>query len=152
MNTRAVIIRPARHSDLDTLVGLLAALFSLEADFTPDKEGQRRGLALMLDGCGKHRCLLVAEEAGEVVAMAAIQTLVSTAEGGPVGLVEDVVVAEARRGRGIGQALLKALDDWARQHGLTRLQLLADRHNRPAIDFYTKAGWQPTQLICLRRK
>jgi GNAT superfamily N-acetyltransferase len=84
--------------------------------------------------------------------MASIQTLISTAEGGPVGLVEDVVVAKSWRGRGIGQNLLEALGDWARQHGLTRLQLLADRHNRNALDFYAKDGWQPTALICLRKK
>jgi GNAT superfamily N-acetyltransferase len=152
MNQRAVIIRPAQHKDIDTLVGLLEALFSLEADFSPHPERQRRGLALMLDGCGKHRCLLVAETAGEVVAMASIQTLISTAQGGPVGLVEDVVVAKAWRGRGIGQQLMAAIGDWARRHGLTRLQLLADRHNRKALDFYAKAGWQATQLICLRER
>jgi GNAT superfamily N-acetyltransferase len=69
-----------------------------------------------------------------------------------VGLVEDVVVAERWRGRGIGQQLMTAIGDWARRHGLTRLQLLADRHNRKALDFYAKAGWQPTQLICLRER
>ncbi|MDJ0780696.1 MAG: GNAT family N-acetyltransferase [Desulfosarcinaceae bacterium] len=151
MNRGNIIIRRARHGDLDALVNLLQALFSLEVDFTPDPARQRRGLALFLDGCGKHRCLMVAERAGEVVAMASIQTLLSTAEGGPVGLVEDVVVAEFHRGQGIGRDLMAALEDWARRHGLTRLQLLADRSNRAGRDFYTRRGWQTTQLICLRK-
>ena len=31
------------------------------------------------------------------------------------------------------------------------MQLLADRTNHPALDFYRRQGWQHTQLICLRK-
>jgi len=34
---------------------------------------------------------------------------------------------------------------------VSRLQLLADRNNIQATDFYQKLGWQATQLICLRK-
>jgi GNAT superfamily N-acetyltransferase len=61
------------------------------------------------------------------------------------------VVTERLRGQGIGAALLATLAAWAVQHGATRLQLLADGQNRPALDFYRKNGWLPTQLICLRK-
>ena len=152
MKAKNIVIRMAQRGDLDALVKLLEALFRLEPDFTPDPVRQRRGLTLFLDGCGKHRCLLVAETAGEVVAMASIQVLVSTAEGGLVGLVEDVVVAAAHRGRGVGRQLMTALADWAHRHGLSRLQLLADRENRAALEFYARLGWRPTQLICLRKR
>lgn len=152
MQPAKVIIRPAIHKDLDDLVGLLQDLFALETDFVPAPERQRRGLKQLMDGCGKHRCLLVAEDTGAAIAMVSVQVLISTAEGGPVGLVEDVVVKEACRGHGVGRRLMTAVSNWAEQHGLTRLQLLADRHNRPALDFYTKLGWQPTQLICLRQR
>lgn len=159
MNSEGLTIRPAVLGDLDDLVQLLQALFALEEDFSPDPERQRLGLKLFLDGCGKHRCLLVAEDAqaaaanagGAVVAMASVQILISTAEGGPVGMVEDVVVRRDRRGRGVGRLLMAELSRWADQRGLKRLQLLADRHNRPALDFYAQMGWQPTELICLRR-
>jgi hypothetical protein len=46
---------------------------------------------------------------------------------------------------------MAAISTWADRHGLTRLQLLADRNNRPALDFYARLGWRQTQLICLRR-
>lgn len=159
MNSEGLTIRPAVIADLDDLVQLLQALFALEADFSPDPERQRLGLKLFLDGCGKHRCLLVAEDAeaaavkadGKVIAMASVQILISTAEGGAVGMVEDVVVRRDRRGHGVGRRLMVELFRWADQRGLKRLQLLADRHNRPALDFYAQMGWQPTELICLRR-
>ena len=145
-----VDVRAARVSDLDDLVGLLQELFSIEADFTPDPERQRRGLALLLDGSPDRR-VFVAEADGRVVGMATVQALVSTAEGGFVGLVEDVVVARGERGRGVGRRLLAALEAWARERGLTRLQLLADRENAPALRFYGRCGWAPTRLGCLRR-
>jgi hypothetical protein len=33
---------------------------------------------------------------------------------------------------------------------VSRLQLLADRSNVPALDFYRIMGWHMTELICLR--
>lgn len=46
-----------------------------------------------------------------IVGMATIQTLISTAEGGRVGLVEDVVVDESFRGKGIGKLLLAGIEE-----------------------------------------
>jgi len=151
-HTGALTIRSAQRSDLDDLVSLLQALFAIEEDFTPDPDRQRQGLKCFLDGCGKHRCILVAESEGRVIAMATIQILISTAEGGPVGLVEDVVVREDYRGQGIGRRLMTALTTWATERGLMRLQLLADRTNFSALDFYNKQGWLPTRLMGLRKK
>ena len=145
-------IRNARPEDLDTLTALLRKLFSIEADFSVDAERQRRGLALMLDGCLKHRCVKVAEIDGAVVGMVTAQMLISTAEGGAVALVEDMVVHGRHRGRGIGRQLMAAIESWSRERGASRLQLLADRTNFSALDFYDKIGWRPTRMICLRRK
>jgi GNAT superfamily N-acetyltransferase len=66
--------------------------------------------------------------------------------------VEDVVVEAAWRGQGLGRRLLAALADWAGEQGISRLQLLADRNNQPALDFYRQLGWQTTALICLRQR
>jgi GNAT superfamily N-acetyltransferase len=106
----------------------------------------------MLAGDGSLRIVVAAEAEGQVVGLASAQILISTAEGGPAGLVEDVVVAEGWRGRGIGRKLVAALEQWAATRGATRLQLLADRDNRPALRFYDAIGWERTRLICLRKK
>jgi ribosomal protein S18 acetylase RimI-like enzyme len=144
------VVRPAEPRDLDALVRLLDVLFSLEADFTPDAERQRRGLAALLADPG--RCVvLVAERGGLVAGMVTGQVLVSTAEGGPSVLAEDLVVEEAARGLGLGRALLDALDHWARARGATRVQLLVDEENLEALAFYRRLAWGPTQLRALRR-
>ena len=146
-----VKIRDALPDDVAALTALLQALFSIEADFSADATRQQRGLSLMLDGCGKHRCVKVAIVNGCVVGMCTAQSLVSTAEGAMVALVEDMVVDSRYRGMGIGRKLMAAIELWASKHEMRRMQLLADRTNFSALDFYDKLGWCPTQLICLRR-
>lgn len=143
-----VVVRAARNADIDHLVNLLRSLFAIEQDFVFDPSRQRQGLAMMLDN--PQGCLLVAEEDGQVVGMCSGQLLVSTAEGGLSLLVEDVVVDEKWRGRGVGRLLVEAVSDWARDNNVRRLQLLADRNNTPALAFYRCLGWKGTELICLR--
>jgi len=145
-----ISIRKATAADVEALVPLLADLFSIEADFRPDVERQRRGLALLL-AAPAQSLVLVAERGGEVVGMVTVQLVVSTAEGAQSGLLEDMVVAPAARGRGIGRRLLEAAEGWTRERGATRLQLLADRENGPALRFYERMGWRGTRLVCLRR-
>jgi len=148
--TADVSIRRATSRDLDALVRLLGVLFSIEADFAPDVERQRRGLAMLL-ATPERAAVLVAERAGAVAGMVTAQLVVSTAEGGPSALVEDMVVEANERRHGVGRALLAAAEAWAAERGATRLQLLADRENAPALRFYERLGWRWTQLVCLRR-
>lgn len=143
------LIRPAQQKDVEQLVGLLHSLFTIEEDFSADTGKQRCGLELML--AGAHSQVLVAEADGQVVGMCTGQVVISTAEGGPAILVEDMVVAEGYRGQGIGRLLLSVLIDWSRGLGATRMQLLADRNNQPALDYYRHLGWQQTALHCWRR-
>jgi GNAT superfamily N-acetyltransferase len=143
-------IRPATPGDLDALVRLLGVLFTLEADFRPDPKAQRRGLLRMLED-RERRLVLVAEVLGALVGMVTVQLVVSTAEGGDAGLLEDLVVDESVRGKGLGCELLHRAEAWAFERGATRLQLLADRENAPALRFYARLRYSPTQLVCLRR-
>ena len=143
-----ILIRDAVADDIPAMVELLAQLFSIEQDFVPDAEKQGRGLALLLAQPGAH--LMVAEREGRVVGMISVQMLISTAEGGAVGLVEDLVVGEGHRGEGIGGRLLRGMEARARETGLSRLQLLADMDNTSALEFYTRRGWCRTSLLALR--
>lgn len=149
--TSRIIVRRGLPSDVDSLTELLAQLFAIEADFAFDREKQRRGLTMLLD---KERdcCLLVAECQGVLVGMCSAQLLISTAEGGLKALIEDMVVAEGYRGRGVGRQLLTAVEYWALQQDAKRLDLLADRHNTPALFFYEKMCWSRTDLIALQKK
>ena len=148
--TSKTSIRGARPGDLGAMVELLHLLFSIEADFNFDADRQRRGLQMMLDR--DDAVILVAENKNRVIGMCTGQLTISTAEGGPALLVEDVVVAEVWQGLGVGRQLMSALVHWAMDRKLRRLQLLADRNNAAALEFYKTLGWQPTELICLRKR
>lgn len=151
MRASDIVIRQAVFSDINDIVPLLEELFAIEEDFTFNEPAQRQGLMMMLDN-NKGRCIMLAETDGKVIGMCSIQTFISTAEGGVVGNVEDMVVSSAYRGKGIGRLLLEAIEKWARVHHIKRLQLLADVNNSPAFTFYKKLYWEKTQLICLRKK
>jgi GNAT superfamily N-acetyltransferase len=147
-----VTIRHGQPSDIPKMAELLGVLFSIESGFTPSLTIQQRGLEILLAGAPEGSLVLVAESNGDVVGMVSVQTLVSTAEGGRVGLVEDLVVNGRFRSQGIGRRLLAEAVSWARNAGLKRLQLLADQANAPAMRFYQHAGWKNrTGMICLRK-
>lgn len=145
----SIVIRQARASDLADLVALLRILFGIEENFSFDETRQRQGLMLMLEN--EQGVVLAAENSGKVIGMCTGQLLISTAEGGPAVLVEDVVVLPAWQDRGVGRRLMRSIAEWAVSKKASRLQLLADRNNSPALTFYKKIGWQMTELICLRK-
>lgn len=142
-------VRKAREEDVERMVELLAELFSIEKDFSPDGAKQAKGLALFLAGAEK--AAFVAESAGGVAGMVTGQLMLSTSEGGLSLLVEDIVVAKGFRGKGVGAHLLAAVEKWGRDKGATRLQLVADRDNTPARLFYERAGWRMTNLCVLMK-
>ncbi len=141
----------AETGDIRELVRLLSQLFAIEEDFDFDESLQEKGLAMML-GSPSDRCVMAARVEGGTVGMCTAQLVVSTAEGGLSGLVEDLVVDEKHRGKGIGSLLLEAAENWCIERGAKRIQLLADATNEKGLGFYRKKQWKHTKLICLRRK
>jgi GNAT superfamily N-acetyltransferase len=156
LNKNSLRYRPAIYEDIPTLCGLLEELFTLESDFQPDRHKQTQALQKLIDKFATNPdtppCVVwVAELDGQVIGMCSLQILLSTAEGGNVGLVEDVIIDVDYRGQGVGQQILHSLETWALEHGLSRLQLLADVHNTRAIEFYERQGWHQMQMLALRK-
>ena len=137
----------ARPADIDALVALLAILFSIEQDFSPDAAAQRRGLELLLASPERGQILVARHATAGVIGMVSVQLVMSTAIGAPSAWVEDMVVSAPFRGQGIGKMLLVKAREWAASKGAGRMQLLADADNAPALDFYRHLGWQPTRLL-----
>ena len=148
MDTDKIKIRDATISDIGSSVKLLEQLFSIEKDFTFNSEKQKQGLLMMLEGCCKHRTVKIAQYNTTVVGMCSAQTRISTAQGNIAAIVEDLVVDSNYRNMGIGKRLLEAVYSWARKRGITTLQLLADKDNHSALNFYERQNWDRTNLIC----
>jgi GNAT superfamily N-acetyltransferase len=66
--------------------------------------------------------------------------------------LEDLFVRPAARGRGIGLALLTALEQRAREAGCGRLEWSVLDWNESAIEFYRRFGARPMQDWILYRK
>ena len=145
-----VIIRSATMSDIDSMVILLGQLFSIEEDFTADVLKQKKGLELLLQNQNYSK-VLVAESDGKVVGMLTAQIYISTAEGAKAGMLEDMIIDKNYRRKEIGRMLIQKMEDWAFENNIKRLQLLCDKNNIPALEYYKKLNWITTQLICLRK-
>ena len=143
-------IREADLYDIPALVELLGELFAQERDFMPDRDKQARGLALIINHPERGR-IFTARLNETVIGMANALFTVSTVEGGPVILLEDVMVAGPYRGQGIGRQLFDHVLHWARANGFLRVTLLTDGDNAGALRFYERHGFVRSQMTVLRR-
>ena len=139
----------AQAADLEQLVELLGLLFAQEQEMSPDPVKQRAGLSRIL-GDPSIGTLYVAREGTRVLGMVSILRSVSTAEGGAVGLMEDLIVRPEHRGRGVGGRLLAYAIEQSRAAGLLRLTLLTDGDNARAQRLYEKAGFIRSGMLPMR--
>lgn len=142
-------IDTATAADIPALCELLALLFSQEAEFHPDPASQRRGLAAILGDPGIG-LILVARQGGAIAGMVNLLFTVSTALGERVALLEDMVVAPAHRGSGVGGRLLEAAIEQARRQGCRRITLLTDQVNEAAQRFYARQGFTASPMLPMR--
>ena len=61
-------------------------------------------------------------------------------------LIEDAVVDEPYRGKGVGTILFRAAIDWARDHGLRYVQTTVWHANVGAREFYLNQGFRPMTM------
>src|SRR6266403_1950767 len=144
-----VIIEPATEADLDELSEMLGELFTQESDFRPDKEKQLRGLRLIFDQPSRGR-VFVLRRNGAIVGMINLLFTISTAEGGFVMLLEDLVVHKQYQGHGYGNKLLEHAIDFAKKKNFLRITLLTDRPENVAQSFFRKHGFVDSSMIPMR--
>jgi GNAT superfamily N-acetyltransferase len=144
-----VVIEPATEADLDELSEMLGGLFAQEGDFRPDKERQLRGLRLVFEQPSRGR-VFVLRRNGAIVGMINLLFTISTAEGGFVILLEDLVVHQQYQGKGYGTKLLQHAIDFAKQKNFLRITLLTDRPENVAQEFFRHHGFVESSMIPMR--
>jgi GNAT superfamily N-acetyltransferase len=138
-------LRPATPDDAANLVRLIGELAEYERlthllEVTPEQ------LRLHLFGDRPVAEAMVAEAAAtaqnapRVVGFALYFTNFSTFLGRPGLYLEDIYVEPAQRGRGIGQALLRAIAALAVERGCGRFEWSVLDWNTPSIRFYESMG------------
>lgn len=96
------------------------------------------------------RLVLVVALLDDRVVGAASLVLLTTAGLGRIGHVDDVVVDEGARGRGLGRLLLEAVHDEARRLGLRHLDLTSRPSREAANALYRSLGYEQRETNAYR--
>ena len=147
----AVRIRPARAEDRSSVLAAAERL----ADFEPPRwrrpgeliEGEVRTLRRFFEDPPPDAALLVAEEEGSppvgFVYLETLRDYFTLELHGHIGIL---AVAREGQGRGVGGALLRAAEDWARGSGFRKLTLAVFEGNGRARAVYAHFGYEPEVL------
>lgn len=141
-----MLVRVARHDDLEALIALLDedAIREVAEDYT-DLAPYADALAEILGA--DHSTVLVGEIDGQVVATAQVTWLRRMMYGaGLVCQIESVRVASARRGSGLGAALIGWIVDDARRRGCARVELTSNAQRVDARRFYERLGFRASHV------
>lgn len=84
---------------------------------------------------GPSSTILIGREDDKIVASAMV------GHEGHRGWVYYVAVDPDRRGQGLGRTIMNAAEDWLRQAGIAKLQLLVRQDNAKASAFYETIGY-----------
>jgi len=144
-----VVVEPATFEDLDELSSLLGELFSSESDFCPDKQKQLRGLRLIFEQPNRGRVFVLRCDR-TIVGMINLLFTISTAEGGFVMVLEDLVVHRAFQGKGYGSRLLEYAIEFAKQKHFLRITLLTDRPELRSQSLFKRYGFYESSMIPMR--
>jgi RimJ/RimL family protein N-acetyltransferase len=142
-------IEPATLDDLPELTELLFELFSQEGDFIPNREKEMRGLRLILEQPSRGR-VFVLRSPNKIIGMINLLITISTAEGGFVLVLEDLIVHNEHRRQGFGTQLLNYGIDFAKKKKFLRITLLTDKPNERLKRFFAKNGFVESSMIPMR--
>lgn len=148
LNQRARI-EPATLEDLPRLVDLTTQLFELEEDFIPDRMKQERGLQSILEQPNRGRIFVVRTDY-EIIGMVNVLFTISTAMGGFVIVLEDVIIHPDFRGQGYGTQLVNYVIDFAKRKDFKRITLLTDKISEESQRFFQKLKFQHSHMIPMR--
>ena len=152
-------IREAANTDLPHLGRLGALLVQEHHDFdrrrflaAKDRTPQEyaRFLGTRLDD--RDAVILVAEAKGEAIGYAygEIEGYDYMSLRGPAGVLNDLIVDPAYRGRGIGRWLLDEIISRLKSRGVPRIVLSTAAKNKSAQRLFERSGFRPTMIEMTR--
>lgn len=134
----SVIIRKGIRGDVPAMFELIKELALYEK---APEEVTNTVEQMYIDGFGENPIFgaIVAETEGEVVGLALYYYRYSTWKGKRLYL-EDLIVSEKMRGKGLGEKLLNSIIQQGKDDACTGVMWQVLDWNEPAINFYKKFG------------
>jgi GNAT superfamily N-acetyltransferase len=129
-------VTPAQFEELLPMIAAYQRFYEVEdIDEERNRAFFRRFLAPSEDGM-----LLGAREDGHFAGYACLYWHLSSLRASESVLMNDLYVAEDRRGRGVGRALIEASAEVARERGASVLEWTTDPENHTAQRLYDTTG------------
>lgn len=143
-----IVFREARHSDLHNLLGLLHQL-------SPPKDCEKNaGGDELLQVLGKiindeNHFIFVLEKEGRLLGTATLLLQMNLSHAGrPYAHIENVVIDEKHRGKGIGKKILGHLVEKAKERNCYKIILHCKKDS--ILPFYKKCGLRETGEVEMR--
>ena len=140
-------IRDAVASDYAAVSDLLFDTLLYHSEIAPDEYGppeppgiSRDAYDAILDD--ENQSCVVADVDGVVGVARTRKTASAAYVGGLVAMTSHVHVPEEHRGKGVGRALMEAIERWAADHDVPRVQLRVSQANKDAIAFYDRIDYE----------
>jgi GNAT superfamily N-acetyltransferase len=134
------VVRKASAADIAAVLGLYAQPDLDDGNVLPVDQA-----VALFERFGRYPdyTLYVAEQDYEIVGSFALLVMDNLGHlGSPSGIVEDVVVAPARQGNGIGQAMMRFALERCREKGCYKLMLSSNAKRARAHAFYESLGYE----------
>jgi GNAT superfamily N-acetyltransferase len=132
-------LRLAQPDDTGELIGFMRRFY--EADHIEFRETIAwRGLQKLFADESAGRVWWI-QDADKRIGYVVVTFCLSLEFGGPTAVVDELYIEESHRGKGIGFATLKDIEEFCIARGILALHLEVDRDNIHAQALYRKAGY-----------
>ena len=140
-------IREIHHEDLDLLMGLLKELHERSQTLhDPDSIN----LDLMLEEMGNLPSIysnIIAMEGQKAVGFLSMISYKTFLHRGGTALINELVVSENHRRKGVGSMLIQKAIEIAKQKGMDELEVGTEKENKIAKAFYRKSGFHTEYVL-----
>lgn len=143
-------VRPLEAKDATAWAAMRAALWpeADAAELTREAEAFVAGVALPTP-----MVVFIAEDGRPIGFLElSVRAYANGCDSMPVPFVEGWYVDAGARGRGVGRALIRASEDWSREHGYVEIGSDTEIWNEDSLKAHEKCGFKETERVIYLRK
>jgi len=132
--------RPAGETDATAILGFMRELYDMDGTRPLEETMARRALLGIVRDPQFGRVWVI-EDGAEPIGYVILTLGYSLEYGGRDGFIDELFIAEAHRGRGVGRETMRFLDGVCRELGVRALHLEVERANTAAQRLYRTFGF-----------
>lgn len=136
--------RCATSADMPLLMGHIADFYA-EDHIVLHRQRVQDGLQALLADARHGAVLVLATDTLEFAGYITLGWCFSLEQGGRFVLLDELYLAPAARGAGLGRKALTLAADWARAQGAAVMRLEVNHHNARAKGLYLSCGYRDDQ-------